>query len=178
MLLGGAKAAPPVAGPEGRILCGDVILPSQYGATGLGEIEPAAEWTGGGWRLVGLPPAAPDGSDTTLDEAVGYDAQGEAIAVRADWPPRPSGTAAALPGRAEAFAIRDAVRARCTPRADEIHEAHDADVGGGPRRAVDGRAGALVACARSRPTADAPGPLPTCSDGARAGRGSGRGGRR
>lgn len=103
MLLGGPKAAPPVAGPEGRILCGDVILPGPNGPNGLGDIQAAAEWTGSGWQSVGLPAAAPDGTDTTLDEAVGYDAQGQPIAVRADRLLSSTGTIA-LPGRAEAFA--------------------------------------------------------------------------
>ena len=83
------------------------------GSERLGEIQAAAEWTGSGWRAAGLSPVAPDGTDTTLDEAVGYDAQGQA-----DRRPRrsaalPSGTVA-LPGRAEAFAADH--RARCTPR--------------------------------------------------------------
>jgi hypothetical protein len=104
MLLGGPKAAPPVAGPEGRILCGDVILPGPNGPSGLGQIQPAAEWTGSGWRSAGLPPAAADGTDTTLDAVVGYDAQGQALAVRADRLLLSSGTVA-LPGRAQAFAV-------------------------------------------------------------------------
>ena len=145
MLLGGPKAAPPVAGPEGRILCGDAILPGPNGPNGLGDIHAAAEWTGSGWQSVGLPAAAPDGTDTTLDEAVGYDAQGQPIAVRADRLRRrrahcASGPCRGVCGRRIGHALR---------RGHEHDEAHDADVGGGARRAVDGRAGAR-ARARAR----------------------------
>jgi hypothetical protein len=103
MLLGGARAASPAAGREGRILCGDVILPRPDGPTGLDEIQIAAEWTGAAWRSAGLPVAEAQG-DTQLDEMVGYDPDGTPLAVRGDRLITPSGTVA-LPGRAQAFAI-------------------------------------------------------------------------
>ena len=103
MLLGGAKAAPPAAGPDGRILCGDVILPRPDGPTGLDEIQIAAEWTGTSWRSAGLPAPDPRG-DPQLAELVGYDAAGMPMAVRGERLVTPSG-AVDLPGRAQAFAI-------------------------------------------------------------------------
>lgn len=103
MLLGGAKAAPPAAGPEGRILCGDVILPRHDGPTGLDEIQVAAEWTGTAWQPAGLSVAAATG-DTQLNELVGYDLRGQAIAVRGDRLHTAAGEVA-LPGKAEAFAV-------------------------------------------------------------------------
>ena len=103
MLLGGAKAAPPAAGPEGRILCGDVILPRRDGPTGLDEIQIAAEWTGAAWQSAGLSVAAAAG-DTQLNELVGYDPQGQPIAVRGDRLHTASGEVV-LPGRADAFAM-------------------------------------------------------------------------
>ena len=46
MLLGGSNAVAPVAGPDGRILCGDAILGGVAAATGRDDIHPAAEWDG------------------------------------------------------------------------------------------------------------------------------------
>jgi hypothetical protein len=109
MVLGGAKAAPPAAGPEGRILCGDLILPTGGGAaSGLDEIQIAAEWTGSAWRTAGLA-AAPEGAETTLVEAVLYDPHGEVLAVRGDRL-HTGAEAVPLPGRVEAFALDAAGR--------------------------------------------------------------------
>lgn len=102
MLLGGPKAAPPAPGPEGRILCGDVILPRQEGASGLDDIQVAAEWTGTAWQSAGLSVAA--AGETELNELVGYDAQGQPLAVRGGNIRTASG-AIGLPGRAHAFAV-------------------------------------------------------------------------
>jgi hypothetical protein len=103
MLLGGPRAAAPAAGPDGRILCGDVILPRADGPTGLDEIQIAAEWTGSSWQPAGLSVAAASG-DPQLNAMVGYDAEGQPIAVRGDRLHTATGEAA-LPGRAEAFAM-------------------------------------------------------------------------
>jgi hypothetical protein len=109
LLLGGSQAAPPAAGADGRILCADVIPPSGgAAASGLDAIEVAAEWTGSAWRTANLA-AGPDGAETTLAEAVLYDADGEVVAVRGDRLLTAAG-AIALPGRADAFAVDAAGR--------------------------------------------------------------------
>ena len=46
----------PVPGPEGRFLCGDMILPGAHvPAMGSGDVHPAAEWDGQLFHPVGLP---------------------------------------------------------------------------------------------------------------------------
>jgi hypothetical protein len=104
MVLGDRAGAPAAAGPDGRILCGDVILPSDPAPAGLGEIQTAAEWTGTAWRGSGLPIAARAGAEAALDVAVGYTPDGAPLAVRVDRVMTPGATYA-LPGVASAWAM-------------------------------------------------------------------------
>jgi hypothetical protein len=104
--LGGLRAATPVAGRSGRVLCGDAILPAGRGtATGVGDIQSAVEWDGASWRPVALPLAAAAGtSDPRLALGVAYAPDGTARAARADRLLSP-GQSAALPGTAEAWTM-------------------------------------------------------------------------
>ncbi len=104
--LGGVRAATPVTGRHGRVLCGDAILPAGRGAaTGVGDIQSAVEWDGGAWRPVGLPLAAPAGAgDARLALGVAYAPDGTARAARPDRLLAPGGSTD-LPGTADAWAM-------------------------------------------------------------------------
>jgi hypothetical protein len=104
--LGGLRAATPVAGRGGRVLCGDAILPAGRGTpTGVGDIQSAVEWDGTSWRPVGLPLAAAAGtSDPRLALGVAYAPDGTARAARADRV-LAAGQSTEFPGTAEAWAM-------------------------------------------------------------------------
>ena len=100
--LGTSRAAVPVVGPDGRVLCGETILPAGKGAaTAVGEIQAAVEWNGTAWQPVGLAPV-PRG-DSGLAVAVGYGIDGAPRTVRGDRLVTAQGERA-LPGRAQAWA--------------------------------------------------------------------------
>lgn len=84
MVLGGANAVAPVPGPEGRFLCGDMILPGAHvPAAGQGEVHPAAEWDGQAFHAVGLPAASPDyATEPIPTTSVAYAPDGQALAAR------------------------------------------------------------------------------------------------
>jgi hypothetical protein len=105
LALGGLRAATPVAGRDGRVLCGDAILPAGPGAsTGVGDIQSAVEWDGAGWRPVGLPLVSAGTTDPRLALGVAYAPDGTARAARADRLLAP-GEATALPGTAVTWAM-------------------------------------------------------------------------
>jgi hypothetical protein len=101
--LGASRAAVPVVGGDGRVLCGETILPAGKGAAAAaGEIQAAVEWSGAEWRPVGLAPVTP--GDRSLAIAVGYGADGAPRSVRGDRLLTAQGEQV-LPGRAQAWAV-------------------------------------------------------------------------
>jgi len=84
MILGGLNAVAPVAGPDGRFLCGDMILPGAFvPASGLGDVHPATEWDGQAFTAVGLATASDDyASKPRPTTGVAYTHDGQPIAAR------------------------------------------------------------------------------------------------
>jgi hypothetical protein len=84
MILGGLHAVAPVPGPDGRFLCGDMILPGRHvPAAGQGDVHPATEWDGQAFTAAGLPPATSDFATQPVPTSrVAYAPDGRAIAAR------------------------------------------------------------------------------------------------
>lgn len=84
MILGGLHAVAPVPGPDGRFLCGDMILPGVHvPAAGQDDVHPATEWDGQAFTAVGLPPATSDyASQPVPTSRVAYASDGQPIAAR------------------------------------------------------------------------------------------------
>ncbi len=84
LILGGVDPVAPVAGPDGRFLCGDMILPrANLPASGLGDVHPATEWDGQAFTGVGLPTGTSDyASQPIPTTTLAYASNGQPLAVR------------------------------------------------------------------------------------------------
>ena len=106
MILGGHHAVAPVPGPDGRFLCGDMILPGVHvPAAGQGDVHPATEWDGQAFTAQGLPPSTSDYASQPIPTSrVAYAADGRPIAARGRELLWPDGRYEA-PGEFVAFAV-------------------------------------------------------------------------
>lgn len=132
MILGGSQAVAPVAGPNGRFLCGDMILPGRHVPVGgQGDVHPATEWDGQAFTAGGLPTATSSyASEPIPTVRVAYAPDGQPMAARGRELLWPQGRYEA-PGEFVAFAVDGRGRVVAATRRGKATDLMVADSPGG-----------------------------------------------
>lgn len=138
MILGGSQAVAPVAGPDGRFLCGDMILPGRHVPVGgQGDVHPATEWDGQAFTAGGLPTSTSNyASEPVPTVKVAYASDGQPMAARGRELLWPQGRYEA-PGEFVAFAMDGRGRVVVATRRGQATDLMAADTLGAPWARVE-----------------------------------------